>query len=224
MAPPKKDRRCSIEGCGRRHAANGFCLMHYKRVARHGNPEYRWGGKVVGRPCTFCARPAAAREMCERHYQMWLRHGDALYADNKKVNGMPNGTHMRRGRYIMECPVADIPKAAPATNPAIEKTDRPHAVIRVNQGLRDGSKRSRREWRHRKIAGAKKGDVVHHIDLDPGNNDLLNLHVFHSPSEHAQAHRSLERAAAQLLAQGFLEFDRIEGVYRLAEFSRPTCE
>ncbi len=214
MAPKRTNRPCSIDGCGRRHAAHGLCLMHYKRQMRHGSPEYRWAGRVVGRSCKHCDRPVTAREMCVRHYQMWHRHGDALYADKQKKHGLPSGTHERHG-YLMVCPVVDaITKAAPVTNPAIEKGDRPHAAMIKNHGLRDGSQRYRREWEHRKIAKARKGEIVHHIDLDAANNDPSNLHVFPSPAAHSTAHRSLERAACALLRAGLLFFDRAAGVYR----------
>jgi hypothetical protein len=190
--------------------------MHYKRVQKHGSPEYRWGGKIVGRACKYCDRPITAREMCARHYQMWHRHGDPLYVDAKKVDGLPSGEHKRRG-YRMVTPVTDITKASPVVNPSTEKSDRSHSSLVRSHGLRDGSKRNRREWEHRKVSGARPGEIVHHIDLNPSNNDRLNLHVFQSPAEHAASHRSLERAAAQLLRSGAVEFDRETGLYRLAE-------
>lgn len=147
-----------------------------------------------------------------RHYQMWHRHGDALFADKKRVEGLPPGQHKRRG-YLMESPVIDIPKAAPSSA-STEKSDRHHRQAFDARGLRDGTKRSRREWKHRKLVGATPGQVVHHIDLDPMNNDLLNLHVFASAKEHGAAHRSLELAAAEFLAMGLIEFDRESGLYR----------
>jgi hypothetical protein len=31
-------RICDIPGCGRKHKARGFCLLHYERWQQHGNP------------------------------------------------------------------------------------------------------------------------------------------------------------------------------------------
>ena len=206
--------QCSIEGCARSKAALGLCLMHYKRQRKHGSPEYRWGGRIVGRACAHCSRPVSAREMCMRHYQMWHRHGDALYADKKKKGGLPHGEHQRRG-YKMVCPVAEMPAAVPA-DATTEKTHRHASQATINHGFRDGSKRERRQWQHRKIAGAKRGEIVHHIDLDPSNNDPGNLHVFKSAAAHGLAHRSLELAAAKFLADGLIVFDQATGLYRPA--------
>ena len=199
---------CTIEGCGRKHAAHGLCLMHYKRVQRHGSPEYRWGGKVVGRPCLHCERQAIAKGMCFRHYQMDRKHGDPLYADKRKTEGLPNGTHLRRN-YEMVCPVAEFPIAVPATSASVEKSDRSHANALKALGLRDGSKRSRREWKHRKVVNAKIGEIVHHIDGDYRNNERSNLHIFYSAKDHADAHRSLEKLAFSLLMVGLVEFDHL---------------
>ena len=38
--PPWTDRRCSIEGCDRKHFGRDLCSMHYIRVRRHGDPNY----------------------------------------------------------------------------------------------------------------------------------------------------------------------------------------
>lgn len=216
MAPQRLNKTCSVEECGRKHAAHGFCLMHYKRIQKYGSPEYSWGGKAVGRPCQYCDRPVVAKELCMRHYQMLHRHGDPLYADQRKVDGLPHGLAKRKG-YRTVCPVAEHVKAQPKTDPSIEKSSRSHKALTASQGFRDGSKRNRREWEHRKVAGAKKGDIVHHIDGDPLNNESSNLHIFSSPKDHALAHRSLERVAYHLLRSGMIIFDRQSGLYQLAE-------
>lgn len=31
-----RNRKCSVEGCKRKHASLGFCLLHYTRAHRHG--------------------------------------------------------------------------------------------------------------------------------------------------------------------------------------------
>lgn len=33
-----RDRVCQIEGCENKHNSNGYCLLHYHRVRRHGAP------------------------------------------------------------------------------------------------------------------------------------------------------------------------------------------
>lgn len=204
---------CTIENCGRKHAAHGFCLMHYKRFKKNGTPEYRWGGKVVGRACEHCDRAVAARGMCMRHYQMWHRHGDALHSDAKKVAGLPAGEHMRRGYKITGETVNFVKSQPPSAT--TEKSDKPHRIAFDAQGLRTlGVKANYRKiWEHRKVAGAKPGQIVHHIDGDPLNNERVNLHVFNSQAEHARAHRSLEKAAYSFLKSGLLVFDETSGCY-----------
>lgn len=61
--------------------SRGWCLSHYMRWRRHGDPER--GGDLTrqsttGHPCTVdgCSRPVVARDICERHYRRWKRYGD----------------------------------------------------------------------------------------------------------------------------------------------------
>lgn len=73
--PKPKNRRCSIEGCERRHLARGWCQRHYERWKRHGTP-------LIGRdsedgphkpgparlPCARCGGPkerGRGRALCD---------------------------------------------------------------------------------------------------------------------------------------------------------------
>jgi hypothetical protein len=38
MAPPKLNRKCSIDGCEKKHMAHGYCATHYKRFRLYGDP------------------------------------------------------------------------------------------------------------------------------------------------------------------------------------------
>ena len=44
-----------------------------------------------------------------------------------------------------------------------------------------------------------KDEIVHHIDLDPTNNDPLNLIVLNGVSEHGRLHLMLRLALVKLL-------------------------
>jgi hypothetical protein len=50
---------CKVEDCGNKHRSKGYCLMHYTRLYKHGNPfmvkkfsggenSYNWKGDDVG--------------------------------------------------------------------------------------------------------------------------------------------------------------------------------
>ena len=205
-------KTCTIKGCEKKHAAHGLCLMHYKRVKRHGSAEYRWGGKEVGRNCQHCERPVAAREMCMRHYQMWRKHGDALFADSRKVGGMEPGTHLRRG-YIAKSVGGHLAFPDIRTTAATTKGDRAHRVAFDAQGRRGSG--GGRVLEHRVVAGAKRGEHVHHVDGNKRNNERSNLHVFSNSSDHTKAHKSLELIGFELMKHGVVSFNRSTGRYEL---------
>ena len=82
------DRTCSVDGCGKPHAAKGFCYSHWERWKRHGDPL---AGKKAnrGKSCCVdgCSNPAHSREMCKGHYQRWYKHGDAIADRPFRIQG-----------------------------------------------------------------------------------------------------------------------------------------
>jgi hypothetical protein len=65
---------CSIQECDRPAAKRGWCIRHYKRWQRHGDPEAGQALREPGRICKAkdCDRPAKRLGWCFRHYQRHL--------------------------------------------------------------------------------------------------------------------------------------------------------
>lgn len=88
-------RTCEVEGCGRKHAAKGLCLMHYKRMRSRGTTdEFVHPPKP---PCHHCEREAVARGLCPRHWKQWRLTGDPLHADKRREGP----TYISRGYPIV---------------------------------------------------------------------------------------------------------------------------
>ena len=80
---------CSVDECGRSVHARGWCLLHYERWRRSGDPVTP--GRILREPGAVCSVddcdgpagkgiPHTARGLCQKHYTRWLRHGDPLTA------------------------------------------------------------------------------------------------------------------------------------------------
>jgi hypothetical protein len=78
---------CTVEGCGRRHKARGYCQTHYTMLAR-GSSIKPIKVRERNKPecCTEdgCAEPVKSKGLCKMHYQRLLRHGHTRYTDRKK--------------------------------------------------------------------------------------------------------------------------------------------
>ena len=57
---------------------------------------------------------------------------------------------------------------------------------------------------------------VHHINLKKDDNNLNNLVLFSSDSEHFKSHGSLNACVATLIEQGVLQFNRSKNIYEVA--------
>ena len=64
--------------------------------------------------------------------------------------------------------------------------------------------------RYRKIAGAKPGEIVHHLNCVETDDRPENLVVVSRP-RHMQLHRQLERISAKLFMAGLISFELQNG-------------
>lgn len=90
------ERLCSIPGCGKRHLAKGWCLTHYTRWHRRGDPLSLAPAKPE-RLCSIegCGRKHEANGFCNGHYKSFKKHGDPLKSGQwgkQKVCTIPNCT------------------------------------------------------------------------------------------------------------------------------------
>jgi hypothetical protein len=61
----------------------------------------------------------------------------------------------------------------------------------------------------------KKGEIVHHIDFVRNNNDLKNLYLFSSRSEHVKSSASIFKLIKFLLEYKIVKFNKKSGIYLL---------
>lgn len=92
-------RTCNVEGCEDPHNADGYCLRHYMRVRRSGDPGPVGLLKVRPDVCVIedCGKPHKGYGLCSTHYARYKRSGDPL----APARGGPGYTapHGTVGRY-----------------------------------------------------------------------------------------------------------------------------
>lgn len=67
-------RTCSIENCDLKHEARGFCIKHYKRWLRNGDPNKVFRSRIpisTDRHCSVdgCTEKYHAKGVCSKHYR-----------------------------------------------------------------------------------------------------------------------------------------------------------
>lgn len=184
---------CSAEGCTRGLLAKGLCRLHYKRMQRNGNLTLMIAEKGSVKPLcpvTDCDREVKAGGYCIMHYKRQKRNGTTdrvLRQYSLGARCEHCGSFGRNGRLVKgfchACYLRQFKKGyverdiAPQGSGTLTKAG--YRVITV-----DG----KREYEHRHYMGARKGEVVHHKDGDPSNNDPDNLEILSSQSAHMKLH------------------------------------
>jgi len=86
----KSDRPvCSVDGCEKPRKARGWCLMHWARWRRHGDPLY--ARVYARRECTIngCDSLINSRGLCRNHAYRLIKYGDPLLGNRGTSRGAP---------------------------------------------------------------------------------------------------------------------------------------
>lgn len=77
----RKEKRCTVAGCGEKHRANGYCEFHNGR-ARHCNGDPLGGGSRKLSPnsqsgCSVdgCDKKAISKHLCTKHFSKLKKYG-----------------------------------------------------------------------------------------------------------------------------------------------------
>ena len=111
MDKAKCSPACSVEGCGKKVIARGWCSAHWCRWRRHGDPDE--GRQPLGDKCSvdWCdrrprSRHASGGEFCAMHYLQLHQKGEildpqpGLEPDRKCcVEGCAGGVRSPRAKY-----------------------------------------------------------------------------------------------------------------------------
>lgn len=78
----KEYKTCSVDGCNgdasKKGAAKGFCVKHYQRFKKHGDPSISLiNREQTGKPCLVegCGRNSGYKGFCNLQYQKTKKLG-----------------------------------------------------------------------------------------------------------------------------------------------------
>lgn len=112
MATPKL---CTVDGCGKRLFAKGWCTTHYSRWRIYGDHLHdppRLQLRLA--PCSVpgCEAPYLQKGFCRPHYLRWRRHGDPLAGNaSAKFSLDEEGRKAYRRQHYQENKAAYLARA-----------------------------------------------------------------------------------------------------------------
>ena len=90
------NRTCIIDGCERNHNAHGWCMAHYKKWQKYGDPLGEAGPRERN-ACSVdnCTRIMYARSFCKLHYKRHMTHGDLNHGRERRLCTVDECTEFR---------------------------------------------------------------------------------------------------------------------------------
>lgn len=168
----KGTERCSVDGCSGTEVARGWCVKHYNRWLRHGDPlaGRDRAPNTDGAPCTVegCAKPQQARGYCPAHYQRHRLYGDPL--------GQAPARVLRT--------IEDLRREAFEGKPGGTVDPRGYRYRTLRRGERYADHRLVME--HMLGRALLPGENVHHRNGDRADNRASNLELWVTPQDRGQ--------------------------------------
>jgi len=180
-------RLCSVEGCGKKYYAKGYCKKHYGRVLKHGSTQLPIKVKEP-KICKVegCNKPHEAKGYCSAHYSQMQRHGkifdSARYPPNEIIR------HKDFAEIII-CDTNGKPKLSCKISLKDIKLAKKHRWCSVRNYIhtsvrnKDGSKTL--HSLHRMLMGDPEGMFIDHINGDTLDNRRSNLRIA-SPAQNVR--------------------------------------